>query len=78
MERTVSMDWCIDPAVELHPTAEAVLHAYRADDAKTGLLGARGGEVREGFRRLREELRSLEPPAWPAGSGCPALESRNR
>jgi hypothetical protein len=41
-------------------------------------LEPRGGEVREGFRRLREELRSLEPPAWPAGSGCPALESRNR
>jgi hypothetical protein len=39
------------------------IRACRRDDAKTGLLGAEGGEVRERYRRLREELEILELPS---------------
>jgi hypothetical protein len=57
----------IDQAIHLHPRAEAVIHACQRDDAKTGPLGAEGGEVRERYRRLREELRLLDlPRGWPA------------
>jgi hypothetical protein len=50
-------------AIHLHRKAEAVIRACREDDAKTGVLGAEGGEVRERYRRLREELRLLDLPA---------------
>jgi hypothetical protein len=56
----------IERAIHLHPKAEAVIRACREDDAKTGLLGAEGGEVRERYRRLREELRLLDLPSWLA------------
>jgi hypothetical protein len=53
----------IERVIRLHPKAEAVIRACREDDAKTGWLGAEGGEVRERYRRLREELPLLELPA---------------
>jgi hypothetical protein len=53
----------VERAIQLHPKAEAVIRACQEDDAKTGLLGAEGGEVRERYRRLREELRLLDLPA---------------
>src|SRR6266536_818081 len=57
----------IERAIHLHPKAEAVIRACQQDDAKTGLLAAEGGEVREQYRRLREELRLLDLPSWLAG-----------
>jgi hypothetical protein len=64
----------IDRAIELHPAAEAVIRACREDDPKTGVLGADGQAVREGYRRLREELRGLDLPSWLAADLAPILD----
>jgi hypothetical protein len=68
----------IERAVRLHPKAEAVIRACQQDDAKTGLLAAEGGEVRERYRRLREELRLLDLPAWLAGRLASILDHHLR
>jgi hypothetical protein len=55
----------VERAIQLHPKAEAVIRACQEDDAKTGLLGAEGGEVRERYRRLRGSCGcSIFPRAW--------------
>jgi hypothetical protein len=64
----------IEQTIHLHPKAEAIIHACRQDDAKMGLLGAESGEVRERYRRLREELRLLELPSWLAGELASILD----
>lgn len=68
----------IERAIHLHPKAEAVIRACQQDDAKTGLLAAEGGEVRERYRRLREELRPLDVPAWLAGRLASILDHHLR
>src|SRR6266540_1677939 len=52
--------------------------SYSLDDAKTGLLAAEGGEVREQYRRLREELRLLDLPSWLAGKLASILDHHLR
>jgi len=64
----------IEQAIELHPTAEAVIHACREDAPKTGVLGGEGREVRDGYRRLREELRPLNLPSWLADDLASVLD----
>ncbi len=68
----------IERAIHLQPKAEAVIRACQRDDAKTGLLGAEGGEVREQYRRLREELRLLDLPSWLAGKLASILDHHLR
>jgi hypothetical protein len=64
----------MERAVHLHTRAEAIIRACREDDAKTGLLGADGGEVRERYRRLREDLRQLDLPPWLGGKLASILD----
>jgi hypothetical protein len=68
----------IERAIHLHPKAEAVIRACQQDDAKTGLLAAEGGEVREQYRRLREELKLLDLPSWLAGKLASILDHHLR
>ncbi|HEV8649166.1 MAG TPA: hypothetical protein VG276_07105 [Actinomycetes bacterium] len=73
--RHLQQAWSImDRAIELHPVAEAVIRACREDDAKTGVLGAEGGRVRDTYRRLREELRPLNLPSWLADDLASTLD----